>query len=79
STAWTPVNPLVDHAQVLGTCASCHDGVIAIGKSGSHINTSDICEACHNSTAWVPVFIVDHNQVNGTCASAGCHSLPGGH
>ena len=55
-------------------CSSCHDGIQATGKHPSHINASDICEACHlNTTSWNPVASsnVDHTQVIGTCAS--CH------
>jgi len=65
----------VDHNQVIGTCDSCHNGVIASGKSAVHINTSDLCEACHNVSpaSWIPVAsaAVDHSQVIGSCDS--CH------
>ncbi|WP_455199976.1 cytochrome c3 family protein, partial [Kaarinaea lacus] len=71
---WTPVVAAsVDHTQVNGTCSSCHDGVIASGKSVNHINTSDVCDTCHAAgpTPWAPVIFVDHNEVNGVCSS--CH------
>ena len=65
----------VDHNQVLGTCSSCHDGVIASGRSPQHIATTDNCAACHQPgpTPWIPVSArnVDHNEVIGTCVS--CH------
>jgi len=76
-TLWTSVQPAaVDHSQLTGPCISCHDGVTASGKSATHINTSDQCDACHNAglTPWVPVAAsaVDHTQVIGTCSS--CHN-----
>jgi len=75
-TPWAPVAPAsVDHSEVTGTCASCHDGSIASGKSTTHITSSDNCDACHTPgpTPWQPVApaSVDHNEVTGTCAS--CH------
>jgi hypothetical protein len=75
-TPWAPVaSSDVDHNEVIGSCASCHDNVIATGKPGTHINTTDLCDACHQPgpTPWAPVASsdVDHDQVIGTCAS--CH------
>jgi len=75
-TPWTPVTTAnVDHAQVIGTCISCHDGTIASGKGANHINTTDVCDACHQPgpTPWMPVAnsAVDHNEVLGICSS--CH------
>ena len=53
---WTPVLPgSVDHTQVLGTCSSCHDSVLASGKSANHIVTSLDCGVCHLTTGWLPV------------------------
>ncbi len=75
---WLPVLR-VDHTQVLGTCASCHNGTVASGKSATHIASTNACDACHGVTAWTPVAAnrVDHTQVIGVCSA--CHSLPGGH
>ena len=56
---------------MIGSCFSCHDGVISTGKNTEHIASSDVCETCHSSTAWVPVTRVDHAEVQGTCIS--CH------
>ncbi len=79
---WTPVPAVrVDHLQVLGTCASCHNGVTAAGKSLAHILTTDNCDACHapGPTPWAPLApsSVDHFNVIGACVS--CHLLPGNH
>ena len=42
--AWLPVT-VVDHTQVQGSCASCHNGALARGKPKSHIASSNACEA----------------------------------
>jgi len=73
---WTPVLPqAVDHTQVVGSCAGCHD------KPGNHINTSNVCEACHVTAPdlWTTRKNnkVDHTQVLGDCA--GCHAKDNGH
>jgi predicted CXXCH cytochrome family protein len=62
----------VDHTQVTGTCASCHNGTIATGKNLTHIATSTLCANCHSTTGWRPATSVDHTQVTGTCFS--CHN-----
>ncbi len=74
--SWSPV-ARVDHTQVMGTCLSCHNDVVATGKSATHLPTTDVCDACHGVSVWNPVLRVDHAQVIGTCSV--CHSLPGGH
>ena len=73
---WAPVvSTAVDHSQVIGTCASCHNGTTASGKGPSHINSTDVCDACHQTAPsnWIPVAnsAVDHNEVIGFCSS--CH------
>jgi hypothetical protein len=61
------------HRRVAGTaCVSCHGPTSGIGMSASHIATSDRCESCHMTAAWLPVTRVDHTQVRGSCAS--CHN-----
>jgi len=70
---WAPVAPnAVDHNEVTGVCSSCHNGVVALGKSANHISSSNVCDACHNTQAWAPVTTVDHNEVNGSCST--CHN-----
>lgn len=63
---------LVDHAEVIGSCGSCHNGTIATGKVSTHIATSDMCDACHGVFGWIPVITVDHTELIGTCES--CHN-----
>ncbi|MGH8268026.1 MAG: cytochrome c3 family protein [Steroidobacteraceae bacterium] len=62
-----------DHHTVAGTpCASCHDSARGSGKPPGHITSSDSCQSCHTTLAWLPVTRVDHAQVRGTCVS--CHN-----
>jgi hypothetical protein len=42
----------VDHISVIGTCDSCHNGIIATGKPPDHIVTSDQCNECHTTETW---------------------------
>jgi len=68
---WIPVpSAAVDHSQVLGTCESCHDGIIARGKSPTHLATNNACDVCHNIIAWIPAQ-VDHTSLTSNCVS--CH------
>jgi hypothetical protein len=62
-----------DHGSVLGTaCVTCHSGASGGGKPPGHIATSNACQSCHTTLAWLPVVRVDHTQVLGSCAS--CHN-----
>ena len=44
----------------------------ATGKNAQHIQTNNLCEDCHRTTAWIPVIRVDHADVIGTCFA--CHN-----
>jgi hypothetical protein len=52
----------VDHSQVVGTCASCHNGTVAKGKPSSHLPTTAACERCHTTNGWTPARF-DHAAV----------------
>jgi hypothetical protein len=52
-----------DHAEVLRTCVSCHNGTIAQGEGPTHPATSQACEACHTVMSWNPPKAVDHTQI----------------
>lgn len=55
-------------------CVSCHSQasrVRATSQPARHILTTEQCESCHRSSAWVPVVRVDHFEVVGACFS--CH------
>jgi hypothetical protein len=61
------------HATVTGTaCVTCHSASDGTGKPASHLATSNTCQSCHTTLAWLPVTRVDHTQVIGKCAS--CHN-----
>ena len=67
--ATTPFN----HTATSGAaCVSCHSAASGSGKPTSHITTTNNCQRCHTTLAWLPVSTVDHTQVSGTCAS--CHN-----
>ena len=56
-------------------CVACHmEGgpMNASAKPVHHINTTDVCEDCHNPTEWSFVPRVDHSQTLGSCG--GCHN-----
>ncbi|TLZ16906.1 MAG: hypothetical protein E6K34_10770 [Gammaproteobacteria bacterium] len=62
-----------NHATVAGTaCVSCHTAASGAGKPPTHIATTDACQSCHTTLAWLPVKTVDHTQVKGNCVS--CHN-----
>ena len=67
---WSPANT-VDHTQVVGTCNTCHNGIIATGKHATHIASGDTCDDCHTTVAWVPANF-DHVNITGNCFS--CHN-----
>ena len=52
-----------DHAEVMGSCVSCHNGSIAQGEGPTHPATSQDCEACHTVMSWNPPKTVDHTQI----------------
>jgi hypothetical protein len=64
----------VNHAGVArGSCATCHNGTQAPGKSANHLHTTASCDTCHATTAWRPATGFDHAGVAaGSCA--GCHN-----
>jgi hypothetical protein len=68
--AWAPAR--FDHAAVAAhTCATCHNGVRAMGMARAHIPTTQQCDTCHGTLAWTPA-LVDHSSFAGSCAR--CHN-----
>jgi len=68
---------MFDHNTVFGqTCASsgCHDGTSPrTYKPAIHPLTTNLCEACHTTNAWIPVIVpFDHSQAFGMCEN--CHN-----
>jgi hypothetical protein len=53
-----------DHAQAMGSCVTCHNGVIATGMTiPPHPRTNQNCAACHTVISWNPPSTVDHTQI----------------
>jgi len=65
----------VDHQEVYGTCSSCHNGIVAVGKSVFHVVTSAECSDCHTTTSFVQVAAdgsFDHTGISTGCSR--CHN-----
>jgi len=63
------------HASPAGTCATCHNGATAKGKSATHVPTSAACDSCHTNTANYTTFLgasYTHSNPAGTCST--CHN-----
>ena len=66
-----------------GSCSSCHNGVIALGKPAGHLTTSASCDTCHTNQVYTTggfLMNVDHSNLGanavlgkGQCASS-CHN-----
>jgi ribosomal protein L44E len=63
----------VDHTAVNGSCFSCHNGVVAKGKTPDHIPSDNNCDACHTTIAFNPQRM-DHGALAAKSACRGCHS-----
>ncbi|MEE8059014.1 MAG: hypothetical protein V3T17_14445 [Pseudomonadales bacterium] len=57
----------VEHSEVVGSCASCHNNQIVDGKTPDHIFSTDNCDSCYIDNSWQTVPRVDHNDVLGSC------------
>ena len=69
------IQSFVDHSQVLENCSSCHNGVIAIGKSEFHTSTTAECSDCHNTVSFLELDVngqYDHTGISSGCV--GCHN-----
>ena len=68
-----------NHAGLQSNCVACHDGTqISLitglpipGKSGDHIGTGNLCQACHSTFGFATVPFVDHVDIFGNCSE--CH------
>src|SRR5690242_2203942 len=51
-------------------CSSCHgigSTVRATAKSANHILSTEQCDSCHATVAWIPAVNFDHAQTHGSC------------
>ena len=69
------------HTSYTAQCADCHDGRYVAGdgpidpvmaKSGDHLATSNLCQACHTTFGFDLIRFVDHQEVFGNCST--CHN-----
>lgn len=69
------------HTSFSSQCSNCHDGRyldanvnpgIVPPKSGSHVGTTNMCQACHTTFGFNLIRYVDHKEVFGNCSS--CHN-----
>ena len=62
-----------DHTGIVDNCASCHDGITAMGKTPppDHVPTSDDCSVCHATTGFLPATF-DHSGIVDNCSA--CHN-----
>lgn len=64
-----------NHAGVVpGTCASCHNGMTARGKTPGHIVTQASCDSCHKSTTAWSGARMDHSGFTIATNCASCHN-----
>ena len=70
---WLLVTTGYNHAGVVpGTCATCHNGTQARGKAATHVPTTQACDTCHRTTAWIPATFSHAGVTPGSCAT--CHN-----
>ncbi|MDH5288134.1 MAG: hypothetical protein OEX23_16045, partial [Betaproteobacteria bacterium] len=55
-----------------GSCATCHNGTTARGKPATHVPTTQACDTCHRTTAWIPATFSHTGVTPGGCAT--CHN-----
>ena len=73
TSGWYPT--FFDHIAIpAGTCATCHNGVSATGKTSSHTGTKGTlsCDTCHTTSAWLPAGYNHAGVAPGSCVT--CHN-----
>jgi len=61
----------IDHDQVLGLCADCHNNVTARGPGHIHVPIIQSCDSCHGVDSWGGVHY--SHEHNGTMRCTACH------
>lgn len=61
------------HLTLSSNCINCHNGTDATAgpKSGDHMATTNLCQACHAPAGFTVIAYVDHKEVFGNCST--CH------
>jgi aspartate carbamoyltransferase regulatory subunit len=65
-------------ASATGTCATCHNGVTALGKPTTHIPTSAQCDTCHRNYIGFRPAQMSHAATTGPNAAGNCATCHGG-
>ncbi|MFV2055217.1 MAG: cytochrome c3 family protein [Thiohalomonadales bacterium] len=61
-----------DHSSIAGdSCANCHNGTTATGKSAKHILTNQPCENCHRPRGGWGIYKMNHVDLRAVCSQ--CH------
>jgi len=68
--SWTTV-VRVDHFAVIGSCQSCHNGIVAEGKNPGHIQSNNVCDDCHRTYTWSGAAF-KHEGITNNCIR--CHN-----
>lgn len=66
-----------NHASPLAACATCHNGVNALGKPVTHVPTTAACDTCHTTAlstlSWLgAIYVHSPTPVVGSCGT--CHN-----
>ena len=73
-----------NHPGLSSDCVNCHNGVLdrdpvndpggqkILGKTATHVATSNSCETCHSPLGFDQIPYVDHLEVFGSCSQ--CHN-----
>ncbi len=60
--AWAPATAFV-HELAVGSCVSCHDGVVTTGLSSNHVDrdnpSTQLCERCHVTLSWKEIAVTE--------------------
>lgn len=62
---------IVDHFAVLGSCESCHNGRVALGKNTGHVESNNVCDDCHRTISFQGA-VYDHSDLRRACIF--CHN-----
>ena len=60
----------------LGSCTTCHNGIISTGKPATHnggLRVAESCGSCHRTFAWIPARFNHTGIAPGSCATQ-CHN-----
>ncbi|MDH5650735.1 MAG: hypothetical protein OEZ39_02550 [Gammaproteobacteria bacterium] len=69
------------HMTYTSRCTDCHDGHLSVNddpirstliKAGTHLGTTNVCEACHTTFGYNRLPYVDHKELFGKCST--CHN-----